>query len=73
MSPCYVGGLVILAKVRQISQNYANGFNRCHPAMMEDLAILANLASWAKFRQIGQNYANDLVDVTMLCWRIWRF
>ena len=32
------------------------------PAMMVDLAILANLASWGKFSQIceiGQNYAND--------------
>ena len=42
--------LAILAKfcqIRQLSQNYAYDFNKCHPAMMADLADLAILA---KFR-----------------------
>ena len=58
--------LAILAKFCQISQNYANCFNRCHPAVMAylvDLAILAVfvnfLVNFRQFHQISQNYAND--------------
>ena len=41
--------LAILAKFRQIrliGPNYANDFNRCHPAMMVDLADLAILVRY---------------------------
>ena len=44
-------------KIRQICQNYADEFNRYHPALLADLtnlAILAILVTSAKFRQIRQ-------------------
>ena len=52
MSHAMLADLAILAKfcqIRQLSQNYAYDFNKCHPAMMADWLIWRFWQNFVKF------------------------